>query len=157
MKNATSFISRSILVMATLLNLTATSVVAATICESSDSNKIEISESVSVGDERNATKISLPDGRTFRKADREMNRNMANHIRELKNLRLDPFTSIDADETITNEFYENFKLVNFYSTSAELDDHITSIFIAENLNIYFSKYSLLSDNELNNQFNSELR
>ncbi|MEY2586453.1 MAG: hypothetical protein RLY11_302 [Bacteroidota bacterium] len=120
--------------------------------ETSDSNKIEYALTGGVGDELMAAKISIPNGKTFRRADREINRNMANDLRELNNLKLEPLGALQADETISNEFYSNFKLTDFYPFYPELDEQLAAIFLGENLNNNLIKNSLLSDNEVNKSF-----
>ena len=145
---------RSLMIVGTLtLNLD--TVKAASKNNLTDSNITEASLLSNTGDERGDAKISLPDFRTYRKADREMNRNMANHIKELKNLRLEAFVSDFADEDITDGFYSQFRLVNFYKNSIEMDDKLSEIFSAENINNNYSKYSQISDNEINKIFTKQ--
>jgi len=117
-----------------------------------DSNIIELHINFETGDDIKNVKISMPDTKLFRRADREMNRNMAKEIRDLKNFRLIQPESVNGDFEINNEFYEQYKLVNFYLINQYQDDKITSEFHAYNLNNNFTKYANISDNELNITF-----
>lgn len=117
-----------------------------------DSNLIELYPNLETGDDIKNVKISMPDTKLFRRADREINRNMAKEIRDLKNFRLILPASENSDFEINNEFYEQYKLVNFYPVNQDQDDKTTSEFYAYNLNNNFTKYAKLSDNELNTIF-----
>lgn len=117
-----------------------------------DSNLIELYPNLETGDDIKNVKISMPDTKLFRRADREINRNMAKEIRDLKNLRLILPESENGDFEINNEFYEQYKLINFYPVNQDQDDKTTSEFYAYNLNNNFTKYSKLSDNEINTIF-----
>jgi len=145
-------ISIALFLIAILLNNPGNLVHASLPNETSDSNKIEYVVTGELGDELMVAKISLPNGKTFRRADREINRNMANDIRDLKNLKLEPIDAMDADEIITNEFYSNFQLTNFYPAHPELDEQLSANFLGENLNNNLIKYFLLADNEINKSF-----
>ena len=117
-----------------------------------DSNIIDFYIHLETGDDFKNVKISMPDTKLFRRADREINRNMASEIRDLKNFKLIQPESINGDFEINTEFYEQYKLVNFYLISQQEDDKTTSEFYAYNINNNFIHYAQESDNELNKLF-----
>lgn len=117
-----------------------------------DSNIIEFYSNLEIGDDLKNIKISMPDTKLFTRADREMNRNMANEIRDLKNFRLILPESNNGDFEITTEFYEQYKLINFYLINQHADDKTTSEFYAYNIDNNFTYYAQKSDNELNKTF-----
>ena len=117
-----------------------------------DSNITDFNSTLEIGDDFKNVKISMPDTKLFRRADREINRNMAIEVRNMKYFKLNQPESNTADFLITNDFYNQFKLVDFYTVDQFEDDKTTSEFHAYNLNINFSIYIKTSDNELNKDF-----
>ena len=122
-----------------------------------DSNIIEFYTNLETGDDLKNIKISMPDTKLFRRADREINRNMANEIRDLKNFRLILPSTSNIDFEINTEFYEQYKLINFYLIDQDEDDKTTSEFYAYNINNNFTYYAQKSDNELNKLFISSYK
>lgn len=117
-----------------------------------DSNTIDLYVNLETGDDIKNVKISMPDSKLIRRADREMNRNMANEIRDLKYFKLTQPESMNGDFEINNDFFEQYMLTNFYLIDQDEDNRITSEFHAYNLNNNFIKYANVSDNELNTIF-----
>lgn len=117
-----------------------------------DSNKHTENSSPAIGDEIGNTKISLPSIRSFYRADREINRNMANEIKQLYLFRFELPAFIDADQTIQNLFLNEYRIQFEHANGHEADEIITNEFYASNIDQNISKALLLSDNEINNSF-----
>ena len=117
-----------------------------------DSNIIDFYTNLETGDDLKNVKISMPDTKLFRRADREINRNMANEIKDLKNFKLIQPESNAGDFEINAEFYEQYKLINFYIINQLDDDKTSSEFYAFNIDNNFIYYAQKSDNELNKTF-----
>jgi hypothetical protein len=119
-----------------------------------DSNIIAEANSTSISDEIGNTKISTPSLRSFYRADREINRNMANEIKKLQFLRFELPSFEMADQNINGSFLNEYKIQYQYLNIQATDDLISNEFHAYNIN-YNIHYTLLSsDNEINMNFNN---
>lgn len=119
-----------------------------------DSNIITEASPISIGDEIGNTKISTPSLRSFYRADREINRNMANEIKKLQFLRFELPSFEIADQNINGSFLNEYKIQHQYSNIQATDELISNEFQAYNIN-YNIHYTLLSaDNEINTNFNN---
>lgn len=119
-----------------------------------DSNIYAAPSTLSIGDEIGNTKISTPSLRSFYRADREINRNMANEIKKLTLFRFDMPSFDLSDEHINDSFINEYTIQDQYINIKETDEMVTNEFHALNIHYYISNYSLLSDNEMNINFNN---
>jgi len=119
---------------------------------SADSNIYAVDRSVSVGDEIANTKISTPGLRSFYRADREINRNMANEIKQLYSFKFVTPVFSDADQNIHSLFSMEYKIQNLYPNPQIADEKISNEFYAFNINQYINNNTLDADNEMNKNF-----
>lgn len=119
---------------------------------SPDSNIYAAVNTPSIGDEIGNTKISTPSLRSFYRADREINRNMANEIKKLYLIRFE-LPSFDlSDQNINGSFLNEYKIQNAYSDNKAADELISNEFHAYNINYHINGNMLTSDNEINVNF-----
>lgn len=119
---------------------------------SADSNIYAVDRSVSFGDEIGNTKISTPGLRSFYRADREINRNMANEIKQLYSFKFVTPVFSDADQNIHSLFSMEYKIQNLYPNLEIADEKISNEFYAFNINQYINNNTLAADNEMNKNF-----
>lgn len=119
-----------------------------------DSNIYAAANSISVGDEIGNTKISTPTLRSFYRADREINRNMANEIKKLTSFRFELPSFEMADQNINGSFLNEYKIPHQYSNVQLSDELMSNEFHAFNINYLVNHNSLAADNEINTNFNN---
>ncbi len=108
-----------------------------------------ITTKAETGDDIKNVKISLPDSKLLRRADREINRNMAIELRNAAFFKINMPETVTADQQVNAAFFNEFTLSNFYEIDQELDQKLSNEFLAFNINTNLSKNSLQADNEMN--------
>lgn len=138
-----------------LLTISSTSnfVVARSMKLNTDSNANTLLIKNELGDDGKNVKISIPDSKLLKRADKEMNRNMANDMKELKLFKLPLSDYSIGDVQIHTGFHSQYKLVNFYSINPQEDEEVSATFHAYHLENNFKLSFQIADNEINNLFN----
>jgi hypothetical protein len=117
-----------------------------------EKTSMAIIEMLPIGEEITAVKISAPSRSMIRKADREIHLNMNEMIKELNSFHLVMNENKTADQEMSNQFYDEYKISADWEKFDNGDISLAAQFDAENINMNLSKSLLLSDNQIFRQF-----
>lgn len=117
-----------------------------------EKTRLSMIEFLPIGEEITAVKISTPSRSMIRKADREINLNMNQMIKELNSFQILMNETNSADQEINDQFNNGYMISTGWEKFENGDISLTAQFEAENINLHLSKYLLNADNQIFNQF-----
>lgn len=138
----------------TLLTILAgnSSFIAEGIGQTLEKTKNTMIESLPIGEEITAVKISTPSRNMFRKADREIHLNMNEMIKALNSFHIATTETNSADKEINDQFNAEVSINTDWEAFNNGDIKLTEQFLAENINMNLDKSLLVSDNLIFRQF-----
>lgn len=117
-----------------------------------EKTRLAMIEMLPIGEEIAAVKISTPSRSMIRKADREIQMNMNQMIKELNSFQIAINETNSGDMEINGQFNHEYTISPDWENFENGDISLTTQFQAENINLQLSKYLLHADNLIFKQF-----
>lgn len=117
-----------------------------------EKTRLAMIEMLPIGEEIRAVKISTPSHSMIRKADREIQINMNQMIKEMNAFQIATMPAQTADAAINDQFNKGNSISLDWEGFVNGDISLSAKFEAENINMNIEKNMQISDNQILKQF-----